>query len=167
LRDTLSAGVSSLIIITTLYIRNFAVSDVQEEKFLFPECEKRVPGSMVQNVEQHQLFHEGFEAMETYFRQVQKTPSLYDGEKVLSIIERFGNVFCRHLQEEIGTLERSKLVAIFPVEAEFVKVWKEMMDWIISTSSKLTSMPWVLYSIFQWSNGRLFHTMKRRLRRGF
>ena len=110
---------------------------------MFPESEKRLPGSMTQNLEQHKLFHEGFETMEAYFRQVQKTPSVYDGTKVREIIESFGTVFSNHLREEIGTLERSKLVAIFPVEAEFKKVWKEQMDWVISTSSKLTTMPWV------------------------
>lgn len=98
---------------------------------------------MTQNLEQHELFREGFETMETYFGQVQKDPSVYDGTKVREMIESFGIVFCKHLTEEIGTLERSKLVAIFPVEAEFKKVWKEQMDWVIGTSSKLTTMPWV------------------------
>jgi hypothetical protein len=111
---------------------------------LFPEAEKRLPGSMTQNIEQHKLFHDGFESMETYFGQVRKNPSVYDGKKVREIIEGFGTVFCNHLQEEIETLERSKLVAIFPVEAEFKKVLKEQMDWVIGTSSKLTTMPWVV-----------------------
>ena len=111
---------------------------------MFPESEKRLPGSMSQNLEQHQLFHDGFQSMETYFGHVQKDPSVYDAKKVRQIIESFGVVFCNHLREEIETLERSKLVAIFPDEADFKKVWKAQMDWVIGTSSKLTTMPWVL-----------------------
>jgi len=121
---------------------------------------------MVGNVEQHKAFAEGFDAMETYFGQVQKNPSLYDGEKVVDMIDRFGKVFCKHLEEEIGTLERSKLVEIFPIEADFLKVWTEMMDWIISTAHSLTHLPWVWYSVF-WTNSRLFRTTKRSRFRGF
>ena len=108
---------------------------------------------MTQNIEQHHLFHEGFETMETYFNEVQKDPSAYDGKRVREIIESFGIVFCNHLKEEIGTLEKSKLVAIFPEEADFKKVWKEQMDWVIGTSSKLTTMPWV-FRHFEKTNGR-------------
>src|ERR1700737_5423808 len=51
----------------------------QEEKYFFPESEKRVPGSMAQNLEQHRLFDEGLDTLEAYFKQVQKDPSVYDG----------------------------------------------------------------------------------------
>jgi|SRR5579859_6795352 len=98
---------------------------------------------MSQNLAQHQLFHSGFEAMDTYFTSVQKDPSLYSGEKVREIIESFGEVFVSHLTQEIGTLEREKLVEIFPLEKDFRKVWGDMMAWAIGKSSKLTTMPWV------------------------
>lgn len=51
-----------------------------------------------------------------------------------------------HLTQEIGTLEREKLIEIFPVENEFKKVWGDMMDWAVGNSSKLTTMPWVRLS---------------------
>lgn len=120
---------------------------MQEEKFLFPECEKRLPGSMVENVEQHQLFTEGFHEMEEYFTQVQKDPSVYDGDKIQAMIEKFGGIFCTHLTEEIDTLEPSKMRIIFPVEEDFRKVHTDMMDWVIGTCSKLTTMPWVFISL--------------------
>jgi hypothetical protein len=110
---------------------------------------------MTQNLEQHQLFHDGFESMETYFGQVQKDSSVYDAKKVREIIEAFGTVFCTHLQEEIETLERSKLVAIFPDEKDFQKVWKAQMDWAIGKSSKLTTMPWVSAGHFIVANGKV------------
>lgn len=155
LRDMRSAGASSLIIITRGYGQVHGLTDEQEEKFFFPECEKRVPASMVINVEQHCMFHDGFEAMESYFQQVQKTPSLYDGKKVLAMLDKFGQVFCAHLNDEIETLERSKLVAIFPNQKEFLKVWTDMMDWTISTSSKLTTLPWVISLESSWITVRL------------
>jgi len=142
-------------------VRMVEFSNRQEEKFLFPECEKLVPGSMGINVEQHQSFHDDIEAMESYFEQVKKNPSLYNGERVISLLDKFGPVFCKHLEEEIGTLERSKLVAIFPNEQEFKKIWVDMMDWIISTSSKLTSLPWVNLRNEVWIDRRLYLTIKK------
>ena len=155
LRDMRSAGASSHIIITRRYGQVPGLTDKQEEKIFFPECEKRVPGSMVINVEEHRLFHDGFETMESYFQQVQKDPSLYDGTKVRALLDAFGQVFCAHLNGEIETLERPKLVAIFPNEKEFLKVWTDMMDWIISTSSKLTTLPWVILLENSWIMVRL------------
>ena len=101
---------------------------------------------MSENLAQHQLFHSGFEAMDTYFTSIQKDPSKYSGEKVRAIIESFGQVFLSHLTQEIETLERERLVEIFPVEKEFRKVWGDMMAWAIGNSSKLTTMPWVRFS---------------------
>jgi hypothetical protein len=98
---------------------------------------------MTQNEEQHHMFEEGLEAMEKYFGDVQKNPSVYDGNKVIELIETFGDIFCNHLREEIKTLERSKLMTIFPDVEDLKKLWKEMMDWIIKTSKPFTSMPWV------------------------
>ena len=127
----------------SIFPQNPILTAWQEEKFIFPEAEKRVPGSMAENLAQHKLFHDGFEGLETYFSKVCKDPSIYDGTKVRAMIEEFGTVFAQHLHAEIGTLERSKLVAIWPEEAEFKTLWEEMMDWIIKSASKLTTMPWV------------------------
>jgi len=120
---------------------------------------------MTQNLEQHHLFEEGFQTMEAYFNQVQKDPSVYNGSQVREMIKKFGRVFSNHLREEIDTLERSKLVAIFPIEEELKKVFQEQMDWVISTSSKLTTMPWVI-SIICLVNGRLLLITKRQMRLG-
>jgi hypothetical protein len=82
--------------------------------------------------------------MEEYFTLIQNDPSVYDGEKIQGMIEDFGDVFCRHLTEEIDTLEPNKMRIIFPVEDDFRQVQTEMMDWVIGTCNKLTTMPWVL-----------------------
>ena len=111
--------------------------------FFFPECDKRVPGSMTGNLEQHHMFMEGFTTMESYFTQVKKDPSIYDAKRVTGMIENFGNVFTRHLREEISTLEPSRMREIFPVQQELKETLDKMVEWIVSTASKLTTMPWV------------------------
>jgi len=98
---------------------------------------------MQANIEQHKQFHDGFDALDTYFRNVRKDPSSYDGIMVRTMIDQFGGVFVQHLHEEIGTLERSKLVAIFPNEGELKKIAEDMTNYNIKHASKLTSFPWV------------------------
>ena len=99
---------------------------------------------MQQNIDQHALFHAGFETMDTYFTSIQRDPSIYNGQKVRDMIETFGQVFVLHLTQEIDSLEKSKLVEIFPTEGELRKVYEEMMNWAIGSSSKLTTLPWVI-----------------------
>jgi light-regulated signal transduction histidine kinase (bacteriophytochrome) len=96
------------------------------------------------NLEQHEAFHNGFEAMETYFTKVQKDPSVHDGQKIRNMIEEFGAVFQKHLEDEIATLEKSKLQTIFPDEADMKKVSDDLTQYAIKHGSKLTSFPWVL-----------------------
>ena len=98
---------------------------------------------MTQNEEQHKLFMPGCTAMETYFKQVLQTPEIYDGKKVKKMVETFGPVFTAHLTQEIDTLTPQNLATIFPEEKDLEKNFKEMLDWIVSTSSKTTTMPWV------------------------
>jgi len=121
----------------------------QEEIFFFPECEKRAPGSMQENVEQHKAFMAGLEAMETYFNSVRRNPAIYDGNKVTSIIEQFGDVFVLHLREEIDTLAPEKLRKIWPVAKELEDSHVAMMKWIVKSSGKFTMMPWVCY-LTEW-----------------
>jgi hypothetical protein len=95
------------------------------------------------NLEQHASFHGGLEALDTYFTEVQKNPSLYDGQKSRNMIEKFGAGFQKHLEDEIATLEKSKLMAIFPDVADLKKVSHELTQYAIANASKLTSFPWV------------------------
>jgi hypothetical protein len=98
---------------------------------------------MTINVEQHKAFEEGFHAMETHFQEVQKNPSVYDGEKVARMIEHFGQVFVMHMREEIMTLDPTRMRNIFPVEQELKDAIKEMIDWVIARVDKLNGLPFV------------------------
>jgi hypothetical protein len=121
---------------------------------------------MVQNVEQHHMFMEGFHTMEEYFTHVQKDPSVYDGDKIQAMIEKFGAVFCLHLTEEIETLEPNKMRIIFPVEEDLRKVHTEMVDWVVGTCNKLTSLPWVCILLYV-ADDRFSHITKRELHLGY
>jgi len=109
---------------------------------LFPEAEKRVPGSMTSNMDQHRAFHPGLEALDTFAQHAQTDPSTYEGEKLRTIVEQFGSSFVQHLHDEIPTLEKSKLKVIF-TEEDFRRVWGTMINWTIKTNPKLTGLPWV------------------------
>jgi Hemerythrin HHE cation binding domain len=127
-----------------------------EELFFFPACEKRRPGSMEENVEQHHTFMEGFETMDKYFNAVRKNPSIYDGKQVQSIIEKFGDVFCKHLTEEIDTIKPAKIRELFPEEQDFKDVVNEFTKYIVNTANKLTTMPWVCFLSLRYANERHF-----------
>lgn len=86
---------------------------------------------------------EGFSALEGYFERVKVEPGWYDGEKVRGMIETFGPVFVRHLTDEIETITPRELAEIFPVEKDLEDNFKAMLAWIVASSSKLTTFPWV------------------------
>jgi hypothetical protein len=98
---------------------------------------------MTVNVDQHKTFEEGMHSMEIYFTEVRQNPTIYDGKKVASMIEKFGPVFVLHMREEIGTLDPARLRDIFPVEEDMKLVWAEMTKWIIAHVDKLNGLPFV------------------------
>ena len=98
---------------------------------------------MVDNEEQHQLFQPGLETLKEYCIQVQKSPSTYDGAKVVEMVESFSAAFVRHLHEEIDTLAPEKLRSIFPDKTDLEKTHNAMMRWIISNAPKTKMLPWV------------------------
>ncbi|KIW90461.1 uncharacterized protein Z519_09107 [Cladophialophora bantiana CBS 173.52] len=77
--------------------------DAEEEVF-FPSIEQisGVHGIMDRNIEQHRAFTPGFDLFQEYARTC--PPQDYDGAKVRSLIEGFGESLSRHLRDEIDTL---------------------------------------------------------------
>jgi len=148
-RDTLSVSASLFICIMWGYSPEIAIPGayLQEEKFFFPECEKRSPGSMVDNVEQHHLFQQGLETLKEYCIEVQQSPSTYHGTKVVEMVEAFAAPFVRHLHDEIDTLAPQKLRSIFPDKTDLKKTHNTMIRWIVSNAPKTKMLPWVSYSL--------------------
>lgn len=78
-----------------------------EEALIFPLLEKYIgiEGYMEKNVDQHKLFGPGMKAYDEYIPAVREGKENFDGIKVRSIIDTFGDVLTQHLNEEIVTFE--------------------------------------------------------------
>ncbi|KAK0649582.1 hypothetical protein B0T16DRAFT_350452 [Cercophora newfieldiana] len=77
-----------------------------EETDFFPAVEAMAgeKGIMDGNVEQHHAFEGGLEKFREYIDRVERGEEEYDGGKVVRLIEGFGGVLMRHLEDEIETL---------------------------------------------------------------
>jgi hypothetical protein len=64
------------------------------------------------------------------------------------MIEEFGSVFQKHLEDEIDTLEKSKLKVIFPDVADLKKITDDVTQYAINHGNKLTSFPSVLHPCY-------------------
>jgi hemerythrin-like domain-containing protein len=75
-----------------------------EETFFFPEIEAYTgeKGIMEKNVSQHEAFHPGLEEFKKYVYETKIED--YDGRKLRTIIDGFGNILMTHLNDEIETL---------------------------------------------------------------
>ena len=98
---------------------------------------------MATNLEQHHSFHDGLEAIEQYFKEVQSDPDKYSGEKVLGMISQLGPIFIKHLNDEIATLDPDKLKTIFndPKEAKVIN--DRLVKWIVANADPFTQVPFV------------------------
>lgn len=84
-------------------------------------------GCMDANVAQHHAFSEGVDAFKVYIYRCAKDRSLYDGRKMVDLLDLFGSILVQHLTDEIPTIialgrfgdERmAELEAIFGQEGE-------------------------------------------------
>ena len=98
---------------------------------------------MAVNLEQHHAFHGGLETFQNYFKQVQKDPTVYDGEKVTDMLDRFGSIFLQHLNDEICTLTPENMRKIFKDPQEAKEIDKRLVAWVVETSDSTTSVPFV------------------------
>ena len=98
---------------------------------------------MAKNLEQHHAFHAGFEEVEDYFLKVQKDPSIYDGAKVIAMLDEFGCTFIDHLNDEIHTLDPEKMKKIFADPMEAKEIDGRMVKWIVQSSKPTTDIPFV------------------------
>ncbi|KAI8280054.1 Protein BFR2 [Colletotrichum sp. SAR11_240] len=103
-----------------------------EERLFFPAVERLtgIVGFMDVNIEQHKSFHNGLESFAQYIKALIAREVAYDGNKVVSLIDRFGKDLCLHLEEEIPTiisLEEFGAEKMAPVEKIFAQEAQEVM----------------------------------------
>jgi hypothetical protein len=82
--------------------------------------------------------------MRTYVKQVEKDPSKYDGEKIIKMLDDFGEILNVHLNDEIDTLEPEKMHKIFKSEDEAQEVIDEMVKWTLERVTMTRSIVFVI-----------------------
>ncbi|KAF5321840.1 hypothetical protein D9619_001863 [Psilocybe cf. subviscida] len=92
----------SLILIDMIHMHHLG-----EETFLFPFLQTKL--DMDQNIDQHEAFKGPLTAFEDYMRAVFDGKAKYDGEKVVALVEAFGDTLVEHLHEEIPTISPERL----------------------------------------------------------
>lgn len=92
------------------YAQNFVnvlkVHHACEEETFFSEVERMAGerGIMEKNVEEHHAFHGGLDALDGYLAGVARGAEVYDGRRIVDMIDDFGPALSEHLREEIQTL---------------------------------------------------------------
>ncbi|GKT42888.1 uncharacterized protein ColSpa_03069 [Colletotrichum spaethianum] len=100
-----------------------------EEADFFPAIEEMTghKGLMDCNVSQHQEFHDGLVAFKTYVDACVSGEEMFDGPKLVTLIDAFGGVLTKHLGDEIpsilglktfGTEKMAPLEKVFAEEGE-------------------------------------------------
>lgn len=93
-----------------------------------------VDGFMEKNVEQHHAFNPGLERFEKYVNALRAKEDVYDGEKIISLIDGFGTTLTDHLRDEIKTLED---LAQYESKIDW-KAWNKLtQDIAVKTADKV------------------------------
>lgn len=73
-----------------------------EEAISFPYFEGKLEmkSGVEHNIEQHEAFLPGMEALKEYLETVRAKKEKYDGLKVRALLEAFGGILTQHLHEE-------------------------------------------------------------------
>ncbi|KAK1833933.1 hypothetical protein QBC39DRAFT_301764 [Podospora conica] len=84
-----------------------AIHHAGEESMFFPEVERMsgVVGVMDKEKEEHEQFHAGLDELKGYVDAVVAGKEAWDGKRVVSVIEGFGDVLTGHLSGEVKSLE--------------------------------------------------------------
>lgn len=120
-----------------------------EETKIFPDIEEvtGVKGVMEANVHQHEAFTEGITQYQEYLKSVRSGAEVYDGHKLLAIIDSFGPTLAEHLLDEIETLKSLRQYS----DADFELVQKRLEKYIqdnvqkgddMVSPSLVCSLPW-------------------------
>ncbi|KAJ6526714.1 hypothetical protein B0H19DRAFT_544546 [Mycena capillaripes] len=112
-----------------------------EETYLFPMINNKLgPNAMDPNVEQHHAFMDGLNDLEVYFQGVYAGNTQYNGPTVIEKLSSFADALVLHLNEEIATLEPSRLRAAF-TKKDLAEVEAMTMKIILKNISFFTTLP--------------------------
>jgi len=97
---------SRLVALSLSFIQHLTVHHDIEEQHIFPILAQRMPqfrpGSSA--LEQHKQIHAGLDKLEAYMKDVKRGKIDLERAKVKEILDGFGEVLWKHLEEEVGML---------------------------------------------------------------
>ncbi|TFK33903.1 hypothetical protein BDQ12DRAFT_690420 [Crucibulum laeve] len=112
-----------------------------EETLLFPEFEKKLgQGSLSVNIEQHHDFVPQIDELERHLKDIQSEKVKYDGKALVERIDGFGDIMIEHLNEEIATLESSRMRSAF-TEKELKDIDAAFMKEVMASLDLYTALP--------------------------
>jgi len=111
-----------------------------EETFLFPFLQTKF--DMGQNIDQHEGFQEPLATFEEYMQAVFDGKAQYDGEKVVALVEAFGDTLVEHLHEEIPTVSPERLAQFD--KSELDRVLLTMHNWRNKHDPMASAGPFVI-----------------------
>jgi hypothetical protein len=80
-----------------------------EEEDFFPAIEQAVGEEvMAANLEQHRAFYAGMEAFVAYVQDCKAGKQMYDGDRIVALIDDFGKILADHLADEIPSIRDLK-----------------------------------------------------------
>ncbi|KAJ6513072.1 hypothetical protein C8R45DRAFT_1088154 [Mycena sanguinolenta] len=115
-----------------------------EEACAFPLYnEKLGPNAMDDNVEQHRAFMDGLNDLELYVTEVHAGTAVYNGATVIQKLNSFADDLILHLNEEIATLESSRLRAAM-TKQDLKEIEDKIMEMLVRDTSLVTTLPMAL-----------------------
>ncbi|KAJ7644766.1 hypothetical protein FB45DRAFT_299503 [Roridomyces roridus] len=112
-----------------------------EETFYFPEIEKKLgAGSMSASVDQHHTFVPQLVQLKEWIESVRAGTEMYDGKLLVEKVHSFSDIMINHLNEEIPSLESSRMRAVF-TEKELKDIDNEFMKQALAKIDFNTTLP--------------------------
>ncbi|KAJ6531951.1 hypothetical protein B0H19DRAFT_1189291 [Mycena capillaripes] len=112
-----------------------------EETYVFAKYNQKFgANAMDNNVEQHHAFMDGLNDLEAYFKEVHAGTTPYNGATVIQKINGFADQLVLHLNEEIATIESSRMRAAF-TKQELHDIQAGVVKIILKDISFVTSLP--------------------------
>jgi len=127
-----------------------------EEADIFPIVDQIVGEKdvMAANVEQHHAFQPGLDAFMAYVRDCEAGKQVYDGDRIMALIDAFGKILSNHLAEEIPTILALRRFGADKLEP-LPKLLDEQGGKAMQTLGLAAELPWAFVNIDrQFENGR-------------
>ncbi|KAJ7493148.1 hypothetical protein B0H11DRAFT_1911087 [Mycena galericulata] len=133
--------VQAFIVFSLTVVDNIHHHHDLEEEFYFPELEKKLgKGALSSNVAEHKDFVPQLVELKEYLEAVKIGEAQYDGALLVEKIHSFSDVMFNHLNNEIPSLESSRMRAVF-TEKELKDMDAAFMKLMLAKIEFSTALP--------------------------